>query len=231
MVEFNPSWYKSFIESTNEKDLLVNKIASLLEGKPSGSCLEIGLGLSPYFAEKLSPLFQEYIIVEKLIVAGPLPKSVQLINEDWETLVLKQSFDVILASHVVYYFHDKKSAIRKMLDSLSTDGRVLFVVNGKESDYGPLKLAFSKMINRPYIFTYEELVNLTEQLAVNHKEYTLPSVIEFDSYEKLYETLRLSFDHLAEEYNENKEKILEYLRNNIKGGRFIIDQKIIEVSK
>lgn len=229
IVEFNADWYQKFVQSTNEKELLVSKISELLNGKPHTSCLEIGLGISPYFANQLAHSFKKYAIVEKRIVREPLPAGVALINKDWEKLITDEKFDVVLASHVVYYFKNKRKAVQKMFDVLADNGRVIFVVNGKESDYGPLKFAFASMLGATYKFTYDELMKLLRGRKT--KEYTLPAVIDFNSYEDLYETLRLSFDSYPVEYQELKDKVIQYLKTNVRGGQFIIDQKIIEVER
>jgi len=227
-VEFNIDWYKNFIENTNEKNLLVKKISDLLEGKPVNSCLEIGLGISPYFAEGLAKTFNRYLIIEKRKFKGNIPKGVEVINADWGKIGLKESFDVIIASHVIYYFEDKKKAIKKMLRSLNKKGRIFFVVNGKSSDYGPLKSAFGEMVGVKYRFTYDDLIKLLSRRKF--REYTLPSVIKFDSCEKLFETLRLSFDSYPDEYERMKDMVIKYFKENLRGNKFIIDQKIIEVS-
>jgi len=60
-VEFKEDWYEKLINSTNEKDILVSKISELI-GNDVESCLEIGLGTSPYFAQKLSDKFDRYTI-------------------------------------------------------------------------------------------------------------------------------------------------------------------------
>ena len=228
MVEFKLNWYQKFIESTNEKDLLVKKVSDLLEGKPKNSCLEIGLGISPYFAENLSKMFKRYLIVERRMFKEKLPKGVELIQGDWEQVELKKKFDVIIASHVIYYFKDKKKAVNKMLNSLNKGGRIYFVVNGKSSDDGPSKFAFAKMINSEYEFTYDNLLKLLEGKKI--REYTFPSIIKFNSYEELFEILRLSFDMYPEKYEKLKDKIISYFKENLKGNQFIIDQKIIEVT-
>lgn len=227
MITFNPHWFDKFVQSTNEKDLLVNKISDILTGKPHKKCLEIGLGTSPYFAQKLAQDFEHYVIIERRKVQEPLPDYVSLINDDWENVQLGEKFDVVIASHVIYYFKDKKAAIKKMFDSLQNGGRTIFVVNGKESDYGPLKLFFSKLIGEMYKFTYDELLEILQEKEV--KEYTLPSEICFSSFDDLFDTLRLSFDNYPNEYQKLKPKIIEYFKQKIRGKKFIIDQKIIEV--
>jgi len=229
MVEFVVKWYERLLSKTNEKEILVNKMASLLEGKPHESCLEIGLGTSPYFASNLSKYFKKYTIVEKRITDLNLPKKIRLINEDWEKIEIKEKFDVIIASHVIYYFKNKKKAAEKIFTLLNTGGRAYFGVNGKESDYGLLKYAFSNLINKEYIFTYDELMNLIK--GKKFREYTIPSSIYFSSYEDLFETLRISFDHYPKEYENLKNEMINYFKEHIKGNSFIVDQKIIEVYK
>ena len=229
MVKFNIKWYERLLKNTNEKEVLVNKIASLLEGKSHESCLEIGLGTSPYYARRLSKYFKKYVIIENRLIKTPIPKTAELINEDWEKSDFNDKFDVIIASHVIYYFKDKEKSIRKILQSLNNDGRAYFVVNGKEADYGPLKAIFSEFLGEKYVFTYDELMNLIKDSKF--REYTIPSTIHFNSYDELFETLRITFDHYPKEYEKMKDKMIKYLENHIKGSSFNVDQKIIEVYK
>lgn len=229
MVDFYKEWYDNLVAHSNEKGLLVGKISDLLKGKTHDSCLEIGLGTSAYFSEKLSEYFNEYYIVEKNEFNEQLKSNVKLIHADFEEYILDKQFDVIIASHVVYYFRDLPQTIEKMMLSLKEGGRVYFVVNGKESDYGPVKDAFAEIINMPYVFTYDILKSELKKYKV--KEYTTQASLSFVSYEDLYDTLRLSFDLYPTEYQEQKDKVIEWLKSNIKGDRFFIDQKIIEVTK
>ena len=113
-VEFNEEWYSKFVQSTNEKNILVGKISDLLIGKNTNSCLEIGLGLSPHFAENLSSMFSTYTILEKRLFPEKLPEGVEIVSADFETVKIDQKFDVIIASHVIYYFKDKQKAIDKI---------------------------------------------------------------------------------------------------------------------
>lgn len=229
MVDFHKDWYNNLVANSNEKHLLVEKIADLLKGNNHENCLEIGLGTSAYFAERLSEFFKEYWIIEKNKFNQLLPYNVKLIRDDFEEFIPTQKFDVILASHVIYYFKDLPKSIRKIVDSLKDNGRVYFVVNGKESDYGPIKNAFATFIKKPYNFTYDILKSELKNYQV--KEYTAQANVFFSSYDDLYETLRLSFDLYPKEYEENKQNIIEWLKVNVKGDKFFIDQKIIEVSK
>jgi len=228
-VKFIEQWYRNFVSHTNEKDVLVEKIADLADGRNFESCLEIGLGLSPYFAKILAPRFTRYLIVEKRIIKEDMPEGVELANQDWEKVSLDEKFDVIIASHVIYYFQDKKKAIDKMFKYLNTGGAIFFVINGKTGDYGPLKSAFSKMVKEKYKFTYDELLEIIK--GRSYREYTVPSTIKFKNFEDLYNTLKISFDAWPKEYKSLKSEMIKYLKSQLKGKKFIIDQKIIEVIK
>ena len=193
MVTFNKEWYKNLIAHTNEKDVLISQVSKIITNNPHESCLDIGLGVYPFFAEAFSSMFKRYIIVEKEDIKTNLPKGVELIKNDWESVSLDEKFDIIIASHVVYYFKNKKSAIEKMFLHLNEGGRIIFVVNGKESDYGPIKQAFSKMIGKEYLFTYDEVHKLLSEYDI--KEYSYPSEIHYRDLNDLFEVLRITFDH------------------------------------
>ncbi len=173
--------------------------------------------------------FEEYTIIEKEDFGGTFPEKVLFINGDIETEIFDKKFDVILASHVVYYFKDLASTCGKIYSLLEDGGRAYFVVNGKESDYGPIKDAFATIINEPYTFTYDRLKQCLSEYKT--REYTTQASLSFESPRDLYETMRLSFDLYPKEYEENREKVIDWLSKNVVGDKFFIDQKIIEVIK
>ncbi len=227
-VSFIADWYDRLVSHTNEKMILPDAIQSLLP-TPHASCLEIGLGTSPFFASKLGSLFSRYVIVEKEVDLNAVPEGVEFIKTDWEAFETKECFDVIIASHVLYYFRDKKAAVEKMLAHLTENGRVFFVVNGKDGDYGPLKNTFSVMSGYPYVFTYDELTAILE--GVPHEEMSAPSTVAFSSPEDLFETLRLSFDQYPEEYETHKQELLSYFKAALPNGTFTINQKIFAAKR
>lgn len=230
MVEFHESWYENLFENSNEKSLLAQKIADLRKGQNNESFLEIGMGTSPFFAKNLSELFKEYWIVERRPWNGFLPKNVHYLQADFENLILKKKFDAILLSHVIYYFSNLNEVLKKVLDLLQEEGYAYFVVNGKDSDYGPLKKAFSEITNCPLTFTYDLLKNsIIKDYHV--MEHTLSTDLFFDSYDNLYEYLRLFFDLFPKEFQDNKSEIISWLKKNIKNGKFSMNQKIFVVSR
>jgi len=148
------------------------------------------------------------------------------VNADWESYQPAGDANIVLASHVVYYFQDKPAAVHKMLDTLSPEGRALFVVNGNDADYGPLKLAFAEMIGKLYSFTVDELRETLGDRVVG--EHVVRSELDFESPQKLFEALRLSFDNHPQEYEQHRSAILDYFRTTVSSRHFGINQVIIE---
>lgn len=228
-VEFIESWYERLVSRTNEKYLLPEAIRSCLGSENFESCLEIGLGTSPVFANRLADLFKRYAVLEKRRTAMSLPPNASLVVGDWESWEERGRYDVILASHVVYYFRDKYKAIQKMIESLTPNGRLFIVVNGKDGDYGPLKEAFSDMVGLPYRFTYDEVKDILKD--AEYREHVVPSTVAFNSVDDLFETMRLSFDQYPEEYEAFKPQIIDYFRGSLKEHCLTINQRIFEVQK
>ncbi len=227
-VDFNEEWYNCLTSKSDEKDVLISKFKDIVGGGKHKSCLEIGLGTTAHFSDSISNLFEDYAIVEKEDVKVDLPDNVRLINSDWEELELDRKYDVILASHVIYYFKDKEKAIQKMFDSLNPEGIVVFVVNGKDADYGVLKLKFSELINEEYHFTYDVLREILEGKKI--EEFSVPSTVGFKNAEDLFNTLKISFDMYPEEYLSLKKEMCSFFKDNFKN-KVIFNQKIIVCKK
>ncbi|MGV8162182.1 MAG: methyltransferase [Candidatus Nanoarchaeia archaeon] len=208
---FDEDIYNDYVFRSNEKKAIITKIRSLLDSKHF-SCLEIGLGTSAEFAFSLSNLFKKYTIVEKEQINIPLPENAELINADWETIKITQKYDLIIASHVVYYFNDKKQAIKKMFDSLNPGGKVIFVVNDRNSDYGNLKSEFFKLLKEDYEFTYDTLKAILKDYTF--QEFSVSSNIVFQTHEELFNSLKLFFDTNQQTYIELKDQIISYLKTS-----------------
>lgn len=228
-VTFNGEWYQALITKSDEKQVLLAAFQDIISQGNFHSCLEIGLGTAAFFPEHLAKAFETYAIVEREKINVDLPENATLIHSDWEHASLGQKYDVILASHVIYYFDDKAAAIQKMYDSLNPGGIIIFVVNGKDADYGPMKLAFAELVQEEYQFTYDEIKRLLA--SREYQEISVPSTIAFDNTEDLFESLFLSFDAYPSQYIEYKKELIHYFDRAVKNGTFVVNQKIFVCKK
>ena len=229
-VKFYEQWYEKLVRSSDEKKLVADKLVELCKDISHEGLLEVGMGTAPYFAERLHQLFSDYWIVEKQPRICDFPRNVQFFQEDYEVCRIERTFDVILLSHVVYYFNDLKEVIQKTLNLLKKGGRAYFVVNnGCGGDYVKTKAMFSHLTGVPLTFTYELLKQALEGTPI--KEYSVNTKISFTSHEDLYESMALFFDLYPEEFRANREPIIHWLQGNITNKEFTMVQQIIEISK
>jgi SAM-dependent methyltransferase len=227
-VTFMADWYERLVSRTNEKIILPQKIREFAQETRATNCLEIGLGTSPVFAIALCDIFDHYLIIEKENITPELPPKVTIAHENWESFSTTERFDVIIASHVMYYFDDKARGVEKIIETLSPNGKAYIVVNGRDGDYGPLKTFFSEQISHPYTFTYDELKKILH--GRKYTEHSVSSTIKYSSPEDLFETLRLSFDQYPDEYEHEKVAMIKFF-SNLNSRPFTINQKIFEVIK
>jgi len=227
-LKFIPEWYKQLVENGNEKVRLADFIKEKFLQERVDDLLEIGMGTRPIFSTILSDCVNKYVILEKENTPDILlPSNVKIINTDFEEKVFNGKFDLIILSHVVYYFLDLEKAIEKAIRLLKQNGKAIFVVNGTENNYGKLKKAFAEIADITFTFTYDLLLKKLRNFL--YEEYTLETHIDFDSSEELYKQAKLFFSLFPEEYLQNREKIINWLKENVKGQRFYMDQKIITV--
>lgn len=224
---FNKQWYETLISNSNEKEMIISNVEELL-GDNIDSCLEIGMGTRPIFAERLAKKCGKYVILEKNDFADPLPHKATVIKEDWESVQLKEKFDFILASHVIYYLKNKKKAIEKMISCLKPNGKIIFIVNGKDVDYGSTKKFFSARIGKKYEFTYDKLLALLKNQSL--VEHTVSCKVRFRNLDELHHSLKLAFDNHPKEYENLRKELIAYWKNSLNNGFFVINQKIIEVT-
>lgn len=229
-LKFVPGWYEQLIENGNEKIELAHFIKDHLVKTNTKKLLEIGMGTQPIFSNILADYVDMYTIVEREAALNiRLSSNVTMIQRDFEEAAIDSAFDLIILSHVIYYFSDLGKAIKKAMNLLSENGRAVFVVNGIENDYGRVKHAFADISETKFVFTYERLHEALRLQELDFEEHTIQTSIHFDSHQALYERLRLFFDLFPQEYSQNKIKIIDWLKNNIKSSEFFMDQKIIVV--
>ncbi|RAJ10695.1 methylase of polypeptide subunit release factors [Chitinophaga skermanii] len=227
-IVFNPQWYNNLVSRSNEKTLIINAIQKLAAMHKASSCLEIGMGTGKQFSDALAPLFDHYTIIEKYEHALTFHPNVAFIQSDWENVALTQQYDIIIASHVFYYFSDKAAAIHKMLNALTGKGILVLVLNGTGADYGKIKQFFTDLTGYPHTFAHDEFLaipGIKEQCLT----FTLPSVLHFNEPADLYQSLQLSFDHHAEAYAAHQAHITSFIADNFPG-QFHIHQKLCLLS-
>ncbi|MFB6456606.1 methyltransferase [Chitinophaga sp. Hz27] len=228
-MPFNHQWFNNFLDQSDEKPVIIDAIHKILGREPRQACLEIGAGTQPVFSRAFLEQFHQYTIVENDNINLKLPNGVELLQQDWEQVELSRKYDVIIASHVFYYFKDQRKAIQKMYDALSDDGMIIVVVNGQEGDYGVLKQFFYQQINKQYEPSAGRLTNAVADFQPI--TFTIPASIHYHDYTSLFNSLSLFFDQYPDAYRQHQQDITSWLAENLQHKPFRIYQKIMVICK
>jgi len=185
-----------FRRSSNEEEKIMQIIISEIKKKEScKSLLDIGAG-DGTITQKIIKYFDEVYAVEKRNDCRLFLKAlgIKMLCKDWTKFVETQKFDVILASHVFYYFPipEWKTHISKMLKLLNDDGMLILITNSTNIEYSTfIKKTYPKIIGHEFTFasvvdnldlvpeTYEISINrISTEISLENKEHFL-SMCEF----------------------------------------------------
>lgn len=128
-----PALLERFIASTNERKLIFKKLSMcVLPNIKKGAFLDIGAG-DGELARLLSPLFDESWVLEPNKIIGKKLRKAKCFNKvlirPFEKFYTPKRFDLILCSHVLYYFPVAKwMDVVKSMARLLAKGGILVIV-------------------------------------------------------------------------------------------------------
>ncbi|MBU2540258.1 methyltransferase domain-containing protein [Patescibacteria group bacterium] len=224
--------FEDFIRNTNEKENVESKILELIINKKP-RILQIGSGLGG-FIQNLNRISGRLTLLEKnrgYTKLYPKSNKIEIINKGFEETNLKEKFDYIIVSHVMYYFANYEEIIDKMLSSLDKNGKIIFVVNSPIGDYKLVKDFFFKLRGKKYIYTYDKLTKLFKQKRLKVNEYKVDCEVSARDADTLYKNIRFWFEMDLRGYFENEQKIEAYLKNKIRGNKLNFQNSILVVYK
>ena len=214
LFEFPENLFEQFVRHSNEKVKVESAILNLLNKIQPTTILNIGAGLDTLTSSELFPLSVKNItLLEKSSNYAHTynKKNVTVINNDFEKWSSNQKYDVILASHVLYYFQDKSNAIDKMLSLLSKDGVILFVTHKPKGDYKRIK---DLVFKRNYAYSYDNLINILHKSNSHIKEIEIECTVRANNSDELCEAVKLWFEMDLKTYVQCKPEILKFSTNN-----------------
>jgi len=122
-----------FYVETNEKNILTKKLTQLLEGKHVSKALDVGPGPG-LITEPVYQRCQELTLIEPLAEYVPVLQekfpSATILTQSFLDFSTNEKFDIILCSHVLYYFNNStlKIALDKLINLLSTSGILIIIL-------------------------------------------------------------------------------------------------------
>ncbi|MGV8130929.1 MAG: methyltransferase domain-containing protein [Candidatus Pacearchaeota archaeon] len=202
--------FEDFVNHTDEKEKVEQAIIDILSNQNPRNLLNIGSGFDTLSSSKGFPDSIENItIVEKntSYVQSYTQTRTEVVHADFEFWETDQKYDAILASHVLYYFNDKKAAIAKILSRLNSDGIAIFVSHEPSKDYKKLKDFVFGIHGKKYTYTYDKLSAILKELDCDVQEIKVDCTVQAKSPDELYKVLRLWLEMDLKTYYENEKDI------------------------
>jgi SAM-dependent methyltransferase len=209
--------FENFINHSNENEKVEEQILSLLNEVKPQNMLNIGAGFDTLSQLKLFPdSIKDITIVEKntSYVSSYVDEKTTVIHSDFEKWSSTEKFDVILASHVLFYLKDKKKAVEQVLSHLNEGGRAIFVLNKPNGNYKKLKDYVFGFQGKKYSYTYDKLVSALNEIDVKFEERDIECSIEARDGGELYKSMRLWFEMDLNNYYQHEKEIISLFPEN-----------------
>lgn len=209
--------FENYINHSNEKEKVEGALIEILNKYNPKTMLNIGAGFDSLSkSDQFPKSIEEMVIVEKntsfvLSYSDPKIKIVHSTFELWEST---EKYDVVLISHVLFYFNDKKQAIEKVLSHLKENGIALFVVMTPSGDYKKIKDLVFDLQGKKYTYTHEKLTNALKELKADYEEIKIDCVMKANSDNELFKAMRLWFEMDLDNYYKYEKEVMALLSGN-----------------
>lgn len=216
--------FQSFLKRTNEKEKFIDNIRNLINLKSIKSILSVGVGdgsLDLKF-KNLFPNIETYDVIEPMDFhyRNLHNKFNRVYKTTIENFDFNRKYDMILLSHVVYYFDDLKLELIRLLNNCKTI--ILYIQSEK---------TFTYCLQKKYDSTFHSLtstncMNILNELKLNYK------LIEIDCEFDLTNLDNNTIDFILGKKLTDDEinVIMQYIKSNWSGPIIKYPNHIIVIS-
>lgn len=225
--------------SSNEEDVLTNRIFAEIGSQRKRSLLDIGAA-DGSITQKLMPYFSEVDAIDRLDHNVYFLESLG-INAEWglwENYKPEKLYDVVLACHLMYYFptHEWVPEMVRMRQLLKPSGKLIIVVNSQEGGYADFLDNFYQMAHETpleQIHSSDLALRLQEQ-GVSVGLDTIESEVIFENKKHYLALCKFFLDHDFNDDNPIRGELERYFNDlpSKKGRRMMqIKEDFIVIGK
>lgn len=217
---------KKFVEFkmiTNEEEIISKLIKQFVFIDEATKILDIGSNHGAISCQ-LQPNLENITMVD--VEDFDLKTGAKFLRGRWESLVLKEKFDLIIASHVWGHFHHEGTALqsfKKALASLTREGKLILCYNTNQDMIGQL-VEYCRNLFSNFQYDYFDETLLTELKKEVHEFEVSLETNSFDQLADLIQVLTITPD---DEYEQKKFQIKVFLEKHLDSPRIDIKQKLV----
>ncbi|MFC1685458.1 class I SAM-dependent methyltransferase [Nanoarchaeota archaeon] len=236
---------------SDEKVLQVKEIKKVIKKlKHSNTYLDVGAGAGDIFfglakhfkqATGLEPGDRMFEILEKKVKKDRL-RNTNLVHDQWQNFYRKakknnQKYDLITNIQTIYFFKDRRKAIKDMLSLLNKDGRLVLIHNyGKDAKDHFIAKFRHEFLNKP--MPSDRTSAMVKRNFKKRESYIMDSKFYLQDFKDL-EKDHLSKKSMATNYylkfalkkwydeftKDQKARMINYLEKRRKGNKYILSER------
>ncbi|GEM_PF-1178633 len=210
--------FELFLSHTDEKKVIKKMLQEKIDEMTVRSCLDIGGGNG--CLSSIIDATHKITIIEpnKNFVDTLRGNGFRCICAKWENVELEERFDLVLAAYVITHFPKKqlRGLIDKMKRHLNENGKaVILAVDEKEGSWRETHTYFYELIHLKRTSTTVLLKRLMKELGATTTRFT--TKVSADNVEQMLQLLTFDFCKYGSQFETNKDKLKDYLRQFEKG--------------
>jgi len=221
--------WEKYIQYTNEKKLILDKILQIAKPKREWSFLDVGAGTGE-ITIPLSQLIGKTTIVEesKQQIEKLLRKNrfLDVYNKKFEYVILARNFNLVLMSLVLMHIEDWKKTIEKLLACTKPEG-YMFIVHHRESgDLRDLLSTFRPMINgreEEKRGRFENIQQIIQELGEKPNVEEINATLTIPSVKEAVNLCEFLFHKPVKEFsNQIISRLEEYFESKQQRGKVVL---------
>ncbi|MGY4884048.1 MAG: class I SAM-dependent methyltransferase [Nanobdellota archaeon] len=219
--------FKKFKRITKEESVIAKEILKRVKIKEKNTILDVGCADGNLSRSLVKSSKNITFLDVNEFDFSPQEK---FIHSSFEKARIKEKYDYILTSHVWGHFYRNKSfsfCFNKAISLLKDNGKLIVIHNSNKDFTGKL-IEFSKGLFKKMEFD----VFLEQYLdKITYKEDYFNVKLKAKSYRELAELIQVLIIVPDNLYYKNIDKMIKFLKENLKKPEFNINQRIIIINK
>lgn len=231
--------FSAFLEKTNSQKDYINFInnSKILKDKIFDTCLSIGGGIGS-FDTNINKFFkfEKYVVIEpdndniekfkKLVGDDDRYVFNNISFENWLIDNKNEKYDLIVASHCIYYFQDRNKFINDCSDLLNENGMILLLVQSDKS-INELHKKFNYNRSIKFICDQYEVIDILKENKLCYDSNIVESYIDVENMKPALIDFLLGKNGTEEEHIEIK----KYMNTNYNSNKFHQNVAVFTISK
>ncbi|MBU3958048.1 MAG: class I SAM-dependent methyltransferase [Patescibacteria group bacterium] len=228
--EKSPAFIR-FLKYSGEKAVTSNTIIKTFKPRRDWNFMDVGCGTGEVTVPIAKLVNRTTVIEPSLMMLKEFKKNaksisnIKIIRKKIEEVNLKEEFDFILISHLLYFIKDWDKLFDKLLHSLKKCGYLVIILHAKSGSYYNFLTKFQKLIDENIvIWNYLHAYKILKDKGLKPKNKIVKSSIVIPSIKEALNLCPFFFEVPLNKLDKSiKEKMLNYFKLHQKNNNVVLN--------